>query len=170
MCGSACKWLCNPTLIESAACVNDDHYCMGSASRLACTALQLWETPAVPRGPPPLSSDAFRDWLPPLSSAARQRAQKAHVGLQIISGWLAGWLAALAPTHQRRANTRHLFVHVLSYLYSAHVHSSRRICDPCVYTDKQCCDCHRSWSGVISFTICICTMCYAQRSTFFMWR
>jgi hypothetical protein len=83
---------------------------------------------------PPLSSDAFRDWLPPLSSAVRRRAQKAHVGLQIIPLSLY-W--SLAATHQRRANTRHLFVHVLSYLYSAHVHSSQANAIPvCTQTNS----------------------------------
>jgi hypothetical protein len=40
MCVPACKWLCNPTLIESAPAYDNDDHCMGSASlaRVHCPA------------------------------------------------------------------------------------------------------------------------------------
>lgn len=95
-CGSACKWLCNPTLIESAACDN----AAITSWRLHGSAFQLFaggreETPAVPRGPPAasreiFSNDAFSDWLPPLSSRAARKKRTWGCKSSLPGRWLAG--------------------------------------------------------------------------------
>jgi hypothetical protein len=101
------------------------------------------ETPAaaVPRGPPPERAAALERRLPRLIApiVVRRTATRAksargaanHPSLSLSLNW------SLAATHQRRANTRHLFVHVLSYLYSAHVHSSQANAIPvCTQTNS----------------------------------